>query len=299
MLVKCICSNCSHSYLADDQTGGLACPRCGVDNHADRTMAHTPAPAGAPGGRDEMFDGNSFHGPGMEVRFAPQAPPPMYVTGDKLLKGFLLGSIMAGFVGAVLGGAAAAVQVSVPAVAGIALGVVGGLVCRHGFGGRSAMRTLGRTGFVVLLVLGVGFGCYVGGAWAVERHTGTADRDGDGRPDVQQTREDLDKGLRALLRERARTADAGAAALLDQRITETERVKHLSDPQLEDYLWSQKADINQPVAAYAKLRVTEGLLIRLGPDSDPVHLPDPAPLAILVGEVILAFILAMRAVMPR
>jgi len=40
-------------------------------------------------------------------------------------------------------------------------------------------------------------------------------------------------------------------------------------------------------------------VVRLGPSSEPVHLPDPAPLGILVGEIALAFVLAIRAVMPR
>jgi hypothetical protein len=295
MLVKCVCSGCSHSYLADDQSGALACPRCGLENPGSRAAPDFQVEAG---GRDEMFESTSFY-EGHEVRFAPLAPPAMYVTGDRLLKGLLLGAIVTFALGAVLGGAQAAVQVALPGLAGIALGLVGGLGCRLGLGGRSAGRTIGRTGFVVALALVAGFAGVLAGAWAVERYTGVADRDLNGETDVGQTRSDLDKGLRALVRERSRTTDAGAAALLDLRITEAERLKHLSDAEIEDFLWTQQAGIGQPLAAYAKLRVLHGPSVKLGPGNDPVELPEHVPLAILGGEFLLALILAVRGVMPR
>ena len=37
MLVKCVCSNCSHSYLADEDGGALTCPRCGVADDTPRS----------------------------------------------------------------------------------------------------------------------------------------------------------------------------------------------------------------------------------------------------------------------
>jgi hypothetical protein len=297
MLVKCVCSNCSHSYLADDQAGGLACPRCG--NEGSATHAPSAAPDVPAAGRDEMTFDSSFHGQQLDLHFAPLAPPAMFVTGDRLFKSLVLGGLVAVALGAVLGGAQAAVQVAIPGLAGVALGLVVGAACRQGLGGRSAGRTLGRTILVIGLALALGFAGVVAGSWVVERYTGSADRDANGQPDVAQTREDLEKGLRALLRERSRTSDAGAAALLDHRITETEQLKHLSDAQLEDYLWNQQASLSHPLAAYAKLRVLAGPAIRLGPQSDPVELPEHAVPGILVGEFLLALVLAMRAVMPR
>jgi hypothetical protein len=295
MLVKCVCSSCSHSYLADDQTGGLVCPRCKTDNSSTRAVASLPSDVS---GRDEMVGSASYYDQ-FEVRFAPLAPPAMFVSGDRLLKALVLGSIFACALGAVLGGAQAAVQVALPGLAGIVLGLMGGLGCRLGLGGRSATRTIGRTGFVVALVLVAGFAGIVAGSWAVERYTGAADRDLNGEADIEQTRADLDKGLRALVRERSRTTDAGAAALLDVRITEAERLKHLTDAEVEDFLWKQQAGINQPLAAYAKLRVLNGPALKLGPGNEPVELPEHAPAAILAGEFLLALVLAIRGVMPR
>jgi hypothetical protein len=295
MLVKCICSSCSHSYLADDQVGGLACPRCGTDNNgapSPSKVADVPS-----SGRDEMSFDSSYQG--LDLRFAPLAPPPMFVTGDRLLKCFLFGGLVAVALGAVLGGAQAAVQAAIPGLAGVVLGLVGGIACRWGLGGRSAVRTLGRTLLAVLPAMALGLAGVVAGSWAVERYTGTADRDANGQPDVAQTREDLEKGLRALLRERSRTQEAGPAAVLDQRITETERLKHFSDAQLEDYLWNQRAGLGQPLVSYAKLRVLDGPALKLGPDSDPVELPEHAVPGILLGELLVALVLAVRAVMPR
>ena len=55
MLVKCVCSSCSHSYLADDQMGDLACPRCGSANEGSRNPSDIPD---APMQRDAaVYDG--------------------------------------------------------------------------------------------------------------------------------------------------------------------------------------------------------------------------------------------------
>jgi hypothetical protein len=191
------------------------------------------------------------------------------------------------------------VQVAIPGLSALVLGIFGGAAFRFGLGGRSASRTLGRTAFVLALMLVIGFAGTIAGSWAVERYTGTADRDGDGRPDIAQTREDLDKGLRDLLRIRSRTQDAGPAAMLDMRITETEQLKHLSDAQLEDYLWKQKGGLGNALVAYGKARVLEGPAIKLAPKSAPVNLPRNAVPGILLGEFVVAFALAIRAVMPR
>lgn len=297
MLVKCLCTNCSHSYLGDDQSGSLACPRCGTENTGSPSAAPAAADT-ATSGRDEMtFEAN--YGEGLGLHFAPLSPPPMFVTPDRLMRALVGGGMIAALLGAIAGGAQAAVQVAIPGLTAIVLGFFGGAAFRFGLGGRSAGRTLGRTGFVLLLVLAIGFAGSIAGAWAVERYTGSADRDGNGQADVTQTREDLDKGLRELLRIRARTQEAGPAAKLDLEITATEELKHLTDAELEDYLWQQKAELGHPLAAYGKLRVTEGPALKLAPKSAPVNLPEHAVPGILAGEFVLALILALRAVMPR
>jgi hypothetical protein len=296
MLVKCLCSNCSHSYLGDDQSGMIACPRCGTENSGTPSLSAAPDTPAA--GRDEMsFEAN--YGQGLDLHFAPLSPPAMFVTGDRLFRALIGGGAIAALLGAIAGGAQAAVQVAIPGLSAIVIGLFGGAAIRFGLGGRSASRTLGRTAFLVLLVLGLAFAGVLAGSWAVERYTATADRDGNGQADVPQTREDLDRGLRELLRVRSRTQDAGAGALLDHRITETEQLKHMTDAELEDYLWQQKAEIGIPVAAYGKLRVLEGPAVKLAPKSDPVQLPEHAVPGILAGEFLVAFILALRAVMPR
>ncbi len=295
MLVKCLCSNCSHSYLGDDQTGSLACPRCGTDTGTPGASRIPDAPAA---GRDEMTFEPSY-GQGLELSFAPLSPPAMYVTGDRLLRALLGGGAIACLFGAISGGAQAAVQVAIPGLSAVVLGLFGGAAIRFSLGGRSAGRTLGRTAFAVLIVLAIGFAGVLAGAWAVQRYTGTADRDANGQSDVAQTREDLDKGLRELLRVRSRTQDAGAAALLDHRITETEELKHLTDAQLEDYLWQQRAGLGHPLVAYGKLRVLEGPAVKIAPKRDPMQLPEHAVPGILLGEYLLALVLALRAVTPR
>jgi len=87
--------------------------------------------------------------------------------------------------------------------------------------------------------------------------------------------------------------------MLDHRITATEELKHLSDPQLEDYLWTQKAGLAQPLVAFGKSRVLEGPAVKLTPQSRPMDLPENAVPGILIGEFFVAFALAIRAVMPR
>lgn len=301
MLVKCVCSNCSHSYLADDQVGSLSCPRCGVNNESERDPSDipgSPMDTGPDPGGYEPYAAEEGYGFEMDLRFDPQAPPPMYVTGERMIRGVVFGAVATVLAGALLGGAMAAVQLVVPVVAAVLIALVAGATTRYGFGGRTATRTTGRALFTLMAVVLLGFGGFVAGSWGVERFTGTADRDADGVADVEQTRADLDEGLRGLVRERARNPDAGTTMLLDQRITEAERLKQMSNAELEDYLWVQQAQVNQPLLAYAKLRVLNGPVVRL-PKGNPVKIPSPAPAALLLGEVILAAFLGMRAVSPR
>jgi len=305
MLVKCICSNCSHSYLADDQAGALTCPRCGVNNegshHASDVREPAPGMDRAPEevGIYDAYLGEEAYPVGMgAARFAPQAPPPMYVTGERMVKGTIFGLVATVVLGVILGGAMAAIQVTVPLIAAVVLALAGGATTRYGFGGRTAPRTTGRALFCLLLVMLLGFAGLITGSWAVERFTGTVDRDADGVADVEQTREDLDAGLRGLVRERTRTQDAGSSMLLEQRITAAEHLKQMSDAELEDYLWMQQAHVGEPLLAYAKVRATDAPVVRW-PKGKPIHLPSPAPAGVLFGEFVIALILAMRAVAPR
>ena len=256
MLVKCVCSNCSHSYLADDQMGDLACPRCG----AAHEEAHNPS--GIPGepmshdvGVYDSIGEEEVYGVGPIPRFDPKAPPPMYLTVERILKGFVFGFVAAVGIGFVVGGALAAIQVMIPGVAALVVGLAGGAACRYGFGGRATPRTFGRAIVTVALVMALGLVGILAGAWTIERVTGVR---------AAQTRADLDTGLSGIRRQRAEVEDAGMAIVFDQRISEVERLKTLTDAQLEDYLWVQQGQLNQPPLAYVKLRVMEGPAVQLG-----------------------------------
>lgn len=297
MLVKCVCPNCSHSYLADDQLGELACPRCGLAAEADGGAPvgdmGPPGPMGAPdldpGVYDDPYMDDTFSA-GPLPMFEAKAPPPMYVTGERMFKGFVFGIVATAGLGFVMGGALAAVGVIVPGVATILMGLVAGASVRYGMGGRTTSATMFRTVATVLLVILVGFASFFTGGWAVERLTGTR---------AAQAREDLDQGLRGLVRQRAQVQDTGTGLLLDQRIHEAERLKNLTDPQLEDYLWIQQAQLSQPLLAYGKLRAMQGPLVRLGVERDPINVPFPATPGILLAEFIIAAILAIRGVVAK
>jgi len=306
MLVKCVCPGCSHSYLADDQMGDLACPRCGMASEPDAAapvsdMPPPPAmgpplmggpgmdPGMDPGVYDDPFVDDGFQDSAIPM-FEAKAPPPMYVTGERMFKGLVFGVVATGGLGFVLGGAFAAVGVIVPGIAAVLMGLVAGASARYGLGGRTTSATMFRTTATVLLVVVIGFAAFFTGGWAVERLTGTR---------AAQTREDLDNGLRGLVRQRAQVQDTGTGLLLDQRIQETEHLKNLSDPQIEDYLWVQQAQLNQPLLAYGKLRAMSGPIVRLGAERDPINVPFPATPAILLAELILASILAIRGVIAK
>ncbi|MHC4819406.1 MAG: TFIIB-type zinc ribbon-containing protein, partial [Planctomycetota bacterium] len=172
MLVKCVCPNCSHSYLADDQLGELACPRCGLANAADAgaPLADAPppppppmAPPGGPMGPgpgpgtgmdpgvyDDPYMDDTFTDAPMPM-FEAKAPPPMYVTGERMFKGFVFGIVATAGLGFVLGGGLAAVGVIVPGVAAVLMGLVAGAAARYGMGGRTTSATMLRTVSTVLL----------------------------------------------------------------------------------------------------------------------------------------------------
>ncbi len=292
MLVKCVCSNCGHSYLSDDGAGDLACPRCDVANEGERNPSDIPE---APLGNEPMFidtmgdplDADLAFGlPG--GRFDPQAPPPMFVTGERLLRGTVFGSVAGLALGAILGAALAAVGFVVPALVALLVALVIGMTCRYGFGGRAARQTRGRALLAVVVSCVVAQCGFLTGGWVIERFTGSR---------AAQTREDLDRGLHGLVQQRARTKDAGTAIVLDTRIAEVERLRRRSDAGLEDYLWTQEAQVNQPLLAYMKLRATAGPALRLGVESQPSRLPPSVMLGVVALELLLAILLARRGVL--
>ncbi len=293
MLVKCVCSNCGHSYLSDDSAGDLACPRCDVANEGTRNPSDIPE---APLGSEPMFidtmgdplDADIGFGLTGGGRFDPQAPPPMFVTGERLLRGSVFGSVAGLSLGAILGAALAAVGFVVPAFAPLAVALVIGMTCRYGFGGRAAKQTRGRALLAVVVSCVVAECGFLTGGWVVERFTGSR---------AAQTRADLDEGLHGLVQQRARTKDAGTAIVLDQRIAEVERLRRRGDASLEDYLWTQQAQINQPLLAYMKLRATAGPVLRLGVDAEPSRLPPSVTLGLVGLELLLAVLLARRGVL--
>jgi len=287
MLVKCVCPNCGHSYLSDDQAGDLACPRCDVGAEVNRGASDIPdAYAQADRGAIALDDDDY----GMPATFAPQAPPPMIVTRERMVRGLAFGGLSAAAFGAAVGGALRATSFVIPAAAALVMGLLAGLACRYGFGGPCATRSRGRARFVVFICVVLGYAGSLSGAWLVARLT--SDRS-------EVTRQDLDDGLRLLVNQRSRTKDAGQAVLLDQRIAEVEKLKHRSDAQLEDYLLTQEAQINQPLLAYAKLRVTQGPLVRLGADAEPILVRWEYTAGAAFVELLLAFVLAMRVVRSR
>ena len=113
---------------------------------------------------------------------------------------------------------------------------------------------------------------------------------------------DLEVGRRRLSLEMARANKAGDTAgftLLETRMARVERLEAASDPQIEDYLWTQQAQINQPLIAYGKLRVMEGPMLQFGADSDPIEGPKHASLGIVGLELLAGMFIAYRAVKSK
>jgi len=297
MLVKCVCSNCGHSFLTDDQAGDLTCPRCGFVNDG-APMGGFDAPAAPPPPPDFDDEPQGRHGApdpafGGPAYFDPKSPPPMFMSWDRMLRGILFGGVLAMVIGAAIGAAFAATGLVVPGVAAVVVALVAGAAVRNGMGGRSAHRTRGFAIVAVAFAVLLGYAGIVGGSWMVERFTGT--RAATARKDLEVGRKQLQKGLA-----RARRADDIAeATLLETRLRRAERLLAASDAQLEDYLWTQQAQFNQPLIAYAKLRVMNAPLLKLGPDREPVEAPEHVPLAIVGAELLLAMFLAYQGVKQK
>ncbi len=304
MLLKQVCSQCGHHYLADDQLGEVDCPRChspavgdaGMGMPAPMQPPQMPSHAPAPLPREPAYNEAQFQ-PGMEMgefematHFDPKAPPPMFVTGDRILRGLLVSSIATLLIGAVFGGALASLSLRLPVAGALVLGWIAGLSCNRAFGGRAARGTLGRAFAVVLVGVTVGYVGYFTGGWVMERLLGSR---------VEQTRADLDRGVKSLSRQRGHITDEGMAIVLDQRIARVNELHRMTDAELEDYLWVQEAQLNQPLLAYIKLRATRGPLVRLGSDAEPIVVKQEMNLAALGGEMLLAAILAMLLVGAR
>jgi len=294
MLTKCVCPNCGHSYLADDDLGDMSCPRCEVLNEglsAGNEQQTGPGGSLMPGESLDLRDRDVIDPAGDALtRFDPRRPPPMFLTRDRLARGLIFGMLTTLVGGVVFGAALGAVSVTIPGVAMLVLGLLGGAACRSGFGGRAASRSKVRAIAASVLIAALGMGGLFLGSWGMDRFTGTR---------ADQTHVDLRRGQSELFDQMGSTEDAGLEVVLEQRINEVERLSALSDAEMEDYLWVQEAQLWPPVLAYSKLKATRGPVVRLGPDSEPVSLPMAATLAILVAEFVLAGIVVARAVAPR
>ncbi len=287
MLAKNTCTRCGHSFLADlTDLLTIDCPKCQMkmpvehELHVDLAMKFGPV--------EEMMPAGERHR--RPTRFNPSALPPVFVTRERLVRGLVFGGITATVIGGAIGAAFAALDLAIPALEGVVIGLACGAGCRYGFAGRSVPQTrLGATSVAIVCTL-LGFAAFLSGSWTIDRMT-------TGRAAIM--RQDLDAGLEQLLRERElthRSKEAGARILLDERIGETERLRGLSDAQLEDYLWVQQARVKQPMLAYGKLKATVGPIVRLGPDAKSIVLDEKATMGLVAAEVLMALILAARAV---
>jgi hypothetical protein len=289
MLAKSLCGNCGHSFLTDAMAQGVVeCPRCHFKSDAPGPASRLSAADLGPDPLMEALPGEQFHA--RAASFDPAAPPPMFVTRERWTRGVVFGSVCAAILGVLVGAAFAALGVVLPLADALAVGVAAGFGCRYGFGGRSVRQTRPRAAVAAIVAVAVGFGAFVAGSWTVARLTGTR---------AEVTREDLDAGLEALARKRARSNDAGERILLDEQILEVEKLRRRTDAQLEDYLWMQEGRIAHPLLAYGKLRATEGPVLRLGVEAEPVRLPGPATAAIYGADLLLAIGLAIRGVYSR
>jgi hypothetical protein len=227
---------------------------------------------------------------GVGTRFDPRTPPPMFITRDRLMRGLIFGAMTTLIGGLILGAAFAAVSIVIPGLAMLVLAFLGGAACRSGFGGRAASQSKARVVFASVLIAVLALLGLVTGSWGLERFIGTR---------AEMTKEELYDGERDLREQREAAEDEGMKVVIEHRLDEVHRLLQLSNPQIEDYLWSQEAQINQPLLAFAKLRATRGPVVRLGADSDPFSLPMAPTLAILVAELILGLIVVSRALTSR
>ena len=298
MLVKCVCSNCGHSFLTDDQAGDLTCPRCGfVNDGAPVGGFDAPPPIAVPPQFDapaqDPYQGTPEPAFAMPSHFDPKAPPPMFMSWDRMFRGMVLGSILTVSFGAAIGAALAATGMIVPGVAAIIMAFGAGAATRQGMGGRAARRTRGFAIGAVIVVVMFGFAGIFTGSWLVERFTGSR---------ASMTRKELDAGKKVLTRNLARANkvdDLAERSVLETRLKRVERLEAATDAQIEDYLWVQEAQINQALLAYAKLRATRAPLARFGPDREPIEAPKHVPTAILGVEFLLAIFLASQGVKAK
>jgi len=299
MLVKTACTRCAHSFLAD--IAGVVqvqCPKCGMQLPIEPSDSHMDT-APPPPINDAMLDGYDYVEPDSDTgarpgQFNAMGPPPMFITRERAIKGLVFGGIGVIVLGAAIGAVTAALGFAAPAVIGLVLGFAAAAGCRHGFRGRSVPQTRFAAGVVAVTCVVLGFAALVSSGWIFERTTAKR---------VEVTRQDLDVGGDQLLREREmthRTRDAGERILLDRRIGETERLRGLTDAQIEDYLWVQQAGIAQPLLAYAALRGSTAPVVRLGPGGKVVMLDKNITAGLSIGEILLAAGIAVAGVLaPR
>ncbi|MEM8882595.1 MAG: TFIIB-type zinc ribbon-containing protein [Planctomycetota bacterium] len=300
MLVKCVCANCGHSFLTDDQAGDLTCPRCGYVNDNASGGGFPVEPAPDHGALPPEFQPEpEFNHGAPEPAFAPpsgfdpKSPPPLFMSWDRMFRGMFFGGILTLSLGAALGAALAATGLVIPGVAALLMALGAGAATRHGLGGRTALRTRGFAISAIIVVVLVGYLGIIGGSWMVERFTGTR---------AAQTREDLSAGKVQLASQLARArkmTDVKSAAILEAKFEQAEKLEKLTDAQIEDYLWTQQAQFNQPLVAYAKVKLTQGDLLKLGADKPPVRAPKHAPIAIAGVELLLAMLIAYQGVKSK
>lgn len=304
MLVKCVCANCGHSFLTDDQAGELTCARCGFVNDAEPSGGFeipTPsAPLPPPGsGQDEPYEQSALGQDDWRpeqaedatpIYFNPSARPPVFLNVSKTARAIASGGVLTMFFGGAVGAAFAATGFIIPGLLAILVGLAAGVATRQGMGGRAAPRSKGLAIAAVVAVVTLGTVGTIAGSWMVERFTGTR---------ASTMRQDLDAGKKELLTQLARAQKVGdvtTATMLDTRVQRVEKLEASSDAQLEDYLWVHEAGFGQPMLAYAKLRVMYAPMLKLGPDSEPKQAPKNGPPMILAGEMLLAMFLAYRGV---
>jgi len=264
-------------------------PPIGLNTPVTPSFEPVGGPPPIPAGMDGM-DGMEFMAP---TSFAPKTPPPVFMTWDRMLRGTLLGSLITVSIGAAVGGGLAATGLVIPLVAAIVMGLVSGTAVRFGMGGRSAARTRAFAMLTVLVVVASGFFGLLTGSWLVDRFTG--ERAEITRKDLKVGREDLTMQLGRA----QKIGDATRSTTLETRLNRIERLEASSDPQLEDYLWIQQAQINQPLVAYGKLRVTVGPVVKFGLDQDAIEMPKNAASGVVGLELLIALFLAWRGVRAK
>jgi len=308
MLVKCACSNCGHSFLTDDQAGDLTCPRCGFVTDgvpqgaafptessdyppAPPPMAEQSQPRGGPSPIPQDYsDELGFMAP---PSFDPKTPPPVFMSWDRMVRGIVVGGLMSASLGAAIGGGFAAIGLILPGVAALVMALMAGSAVRFGMGGRTAVRTRGFAMIAVILAVVMGYAGILSGSWLVDRFTG--DRATITRNDLKRGREDLSMELGRA----QKNGDAVETTTLQTRLNRVEQLEGKSDSQLEDYLWIQQAQINQPLVAYAKLRVTDGPVLKFGLENDAIKVPKHSASGVAGLELLLGIFLAWRGVRTK